>query len=117
MVNFIQEKRSAEELMVPKTKSVNIFKKLLYQTKKGNIDWSELDKGIYIVDVSNFNLRVNEDQLFIYDLAGDLIATLKNNDLAHENDNIKSLFQCARQSSLKVFEKLNELEKALDGIL
>ena len=103
--------------MVPRTKTINIFKKIMHQTKKGNLDWSELDEGIFGADVGNFSLRVTEDALQIFDLRSNLLATVQNGDLCREDDNISSLFQCARHSSLKVFEKLNELEKVLDGIL
>jgi len=117
MVNIKRKDRSAEDYMVPKTKTINIFKKIMHQTKKGNLDWRELDEGLFFADLGNFNLRVNEDSLQIFDQRSNLLATVKNTDLSREDDNITSLFQCARHSSLKVFEKLNELEKILDGVI
>lgn len=117
MDNNKRKDRSAEDYMVPKTKTISIFKKIMHQTKKGNLDWSELDDGIFVADLGNFSLRVNENALYIYDLKSNLLATVKNVDLSREDDDITSLFQCAQVSSLKVFEKLNELEKNLDGIL
>ncbi len=105
------------DVMVPKTKTISIFKKLLNQTQKGNIDWSELEPGTYLADVGNCNLRLHKDLLNIYDEKNNLLTSLSNDDLVREKENISVLFDCAQKSSLKVYEKLNALDKTLDGIL
>ncbi len=103
--------------MVPKRKTVSIFRKILYQTKKGNIEWRALDNENYLADVGKCSLRVQEELLSIYDSFDNILDTVENSDLARDQENVTTLFECARRSSLKVFEKLNELDKALDGIL
>jgi hypothetical protein len=111
------EKLSAEDCMVPKKKTISIFKKILYQTKKGNIEWRELDSENFLADVGKCNLRVQKELFNIYDSFDNILDTVENSDLAQDQENVTILFECARRSSLKVFEKLNELDKALDGIL
>lgn len=103
--------------MVPKRKTVSIFRKILYQTKKSNIEWRALDSENYLADVGKCSLRVQTDLLSIYDSFDNILDTVENSDLPRDQENITTLFECARRSSLKVFEKLNELDKALDGIL
>ena len=107
----------SDDGMVPKTKTISIFKKLLTQTQKGNIDWRELQPGIYVADVGNCSLRLHNDVMVIYDSKDNLLDSLENEDMAREKENISTLYECAKKSSLKVFEKLNALEKTLDGIL
>jgi DNA polymerase III sliding clamp (beta) subunit (PCNA family) len=111
------EKQSAEDYMVPKKMTISIFGKILYQTKKGNIEWRALDSENYLADVGKCSLRVQKDLFSIYDSFDNLLETVKNSDLKRDQENVTTLFECARRSSLKVFEKLNELDKALDGIL
>lgn len=103
--------------MVPKKKTISIFRKILYQTKKGNIEWRELDGENFLADIGKCSLRVESDTLSIYDSYNNLLDTVKNSDLKRDKENVTTLFECARRSSLKVFEKLIELDKALDGIL
>lgn len=111
------EKAGDKHCMVPKSKTISIFKKILYQTKKGNIDWRELDSENYLADVGKCSLRVQENLFDIYDSSDNLLDSLTGSDLSGENEKVSTLFECARKSSLKVFEKLSELEKTLDGIL
>ncbi len=107
----------AEDFLVPRTKLVSIFKKILYQTKKSNIEWRELEPGTYLADVGKCNLRLHENMLSIYDEDDQLLDSITNDDLSREHENITSLFKCARKSTLHAYEKLVELEKTLDGIL
>jgi len=109
--------RTAEDFMVPKVKTVSIFKKLLYQTRKGNIEWRIYDQDIYCAEIGETSIRLTPDSLEIYDTRSNLLDSLNNDDLLREDENLSSLYECARKSSLKVFEKLNKLEKTLDGIL
>jgi hypothetical protein len=103
--------------MVPKSKIISIFKKVVNQTRKGNIEWRELDPGVFIADVSNSSLRIEMSSFGVYDNRDNLLDELNPSDLRGEADDLATLFDCARKSSLKVYEKLNELERTLDGIL
>ena len=118
MANMIRDREGRSlDGMVPKAKTIAIFKKLLQQTQKGNVDWRELEPGTYLADVGNCSLRLHSDMLSIYDSKNNLLDSIGNDDLPREKENIALLFECAKKSSLKVYEKLNALEKVLDGIL
>jgi hypothetical protein len=118
MANLIKNRESrSPDGMVPKAKTISIFKKLFQQTQKGNVEWRELEPGTYLADVGECSLRLHSDMLSIYDNMDNLLDSITNDDLPREKENIGLLFECAKKSALKVYEKLNALEKVLDGIL
>lgn len=103
--------------METKKKTVGILKKILYQTRKGNIEWRELDGENFITDIGKTNLRVEMDFMGIYDLNGKLLESLTNKDLKNEDLTISMMFEAAKKSALKVYDKLNDLEKTLDNFI
>ncbi|MBD3381476.1 MAG: hypothetical protein GF404_04685 [candidate division Zixibacteria bacterium] len=103
--------------METKKKTIGILKKILYQTRKGNIEWRELDGENFITDIGKTNLRVEMDFMGIYDLNGKLLESLTNKDLKNEDLTISGMFEAAKKSALKVYDKLNDLEKTLDNFI
>jgi hypothetical protein len=103
--------------METKKKTIGILKKILYQTRKGNIEWRELDGENFITDIGKTNLRVEMDFMGIYDLNGKLLESLTNKDLKNEDLTISGMFEAAKKSALKVCDKLNDLEKTLDNFI
>jgi len=103
--------------MNTKSKAKSIFRKIHYQTKKGNIEWRELAEGVFIADIGKINFRLQEDFFGIYSSGDNLLESLDNKDMLGEEFNITGLYEYARNNLKKVYDRLDELDKVLDNFI
>jgi len=97
-------------------KILSIYKKICVLTKAKKLDWNESSGEVFHATLGSYLFFLNENVLNIRDREGNLLSSVVEGPLPEDagETTVAGLYKMAHRQSIKVDEKLDDLDKLLD---